>query len=219
MDADRIISAIKGVNMCFRRGIKYLMLSNLLNTICCCAGDTLRCVRKNFWVAVSYLAAFLLGVLLGLFFFGNDGSLFFGGTVTWFIDLFYIGSFFGAFFRFLLTLLVFSALFMLLSQNRYTFFIGYLCLIIRGYAFVCAAKLLVESFFLVALIFVVLAFLLQQIALIYQLSAISSYYFCNNISLKTDFCVLAVFFLLQCVVFALAECLIIFVFIMPLLSV
>ena len=126
---------------------------------------------------------------------------------------------FRCFFRFLLTLLVFSALFMLLSQNRYTFFIGYLCLIIRGYAFVCAAKLLVESFFLVALIFVILAFLLQQIALIYQLSAISSYYFCNNISLKTDFCVLAVFFLLQCVVFALAECLIIFVFIMPLLSV
>lgn len=194
------------------------MLSNIFNTFHDCLCDTLYCVKKNLWVAISYLAAFLIGVLLGLFFSGGADALFFGGVVNWFADLFYLGTFFGAFFRFLLTLLAFSAVFMLLSQNKFLFFLGYLCLIIRGYAFVCAAKLLVETFLIVALIFVILVFLAQQAAFIYQLTAITSYYYCNNISIKDNCRVIIPFFVLQCVVFALAQCILIFVILMPLLT-
>ena len=85
--------------------------------------DAIYYLKRNLWVAISYVATFLLGIILGIIFSNASTLIFFNNSINWFIDLFYMGNFFGALWRFLLTLVVFSVIFILLSQNKFTFWL------------------------------------------------------------------------------------------------
>jgi len=179
--------------------------------------DAIYYLKRNLWVAISYVATFLLGIILGIIFSNASTLIFFNNSINWFIDLFYMGNFFGALWRFLLTLVVFSVIFILLSQNKFTFWLGYLLILIRGIAFLCSVKVLLATFSIIAILFVLLIFSLQQLALLLVIAIISSYYYCNNICIKDNSKDFIIFLALLCVVLALAECILIFVILKPIL--
>lgn len=193
------------------------MLTNILRNFQDCLYDSLYNIKKNLWVAISYFATFLLGVILGIFFSDTGGLSFFHSSVNWFFDLFYIGTLFGALWRFLLTFTVFAALFLLFSQNRWLFCIGYIVILIRGFAFICSMKMLISVFSVLAIIFMLFAFLIQQMALLFLISLISSYYYCNNISIRCNINGFLLFLAVLCVLFAIIQCLLIFVILKPIL--
>lgn len=179
--------------------------------------DAIYYLKRNLWVAISYVATFLLGIILGIIFSNASTLIFFNNSINWFIDLFYMGNFFGALWRFLLTLVVFSVIFILLSQNKFTFWLGYLLILIRGIAFLCSVKVLLSTFSIIAILFVILIFSLQQLALLLVIAIISSYYYCNNICIKHNSKDFIIFLAFLCVILALAECILIFVILKPIL--
>lgn len=179
--------------------------------------DALYNLKRNWWVAISYVATFILGIIFGVVFSNANTLILFVNSVNWFIDIFYLGSFFGALWRFLLTLTIFSIIFILLSQNKITFGLGYLLILIRGIAFACSVKVLLDTFSFVAIIFIILIFSLQQLSLLLLISIISTYYFCNNTSIKYDCKSFIIFIALLAVVFTLINCICIFVILKPIL--
>lgn len=163
-------------------------------------GELLHNLKKHSRLAISFVAAFVLGIVFCLCFETTALGGFFRMLSSLCFDAYFCGAFFDTLWRLVLAALILTTLFILFSQHKLLLILGYFVLFIKGFAFVLAAKAVLASASILAFVLILPLLLAEQLVLIVHLCTIVVYYYCNNISIRQYNCRhMAYFYVLACI--------------------